>query len=90
MESCPDAVSTAESWMKEHDAGALHKVFNARLARAPEGFDGSIVIKVVEAQGLFWGSAKAAFDIYCKDDPKWGGISTKLDGIYARAKNPEQ
>ncbi|MCB9678766.1 MAG: hypothetical protein H6737_26925 [Alphaproteobacteria bacterium] len=89
-ESCPDAVSAAESWLKANDAAKLHKTFNDRLARAPEGFDGSIAIKVVEAQAAFWSSAKAAFDIYCKDDPKWPGFSTKLDGVYARAKNPEK
>ena len=90
MESCPDAITAANMWTGKYDAAELHKQFNARLSRAPEGFDGSIIIDVVEAQGAFWGSAKAAFDIYCEGNTKWGAASSKLDSIYSRAKNPEQ
>ncbi len=82
-DGCGAAVSTAESWMGEHDPDALMMVYEARLARAPEDVNVQPTKDLLKAQADFWVNAKAAFDIYCKDDPKWPGLSAKVDGVFS-------
>lgn len=84
-EGCPDAVKAGQGWMMKNDPDALHTTFKARLARAPEGFDSKPVTNVLAAHSTFWTSAKAAFDIYCKDDAGWTGLAPKLDDVYKKA-----
>lgn len=84
-EGCTDASKAGKMWFEKHDPSKLHSVFKARVDRAPADVNTSITMSVLNAQALFWESAKGAFEIYCKDDSTWMGLAPRFDDVYAKA-----
>jgi hypothetical protein len=87
-EGCDGAATAARQWLTDNDAQKLATQWDARLARAPEGFDAPGAIELLAQKNGVYQTLKPAIAIYCKDHAAWTAVSAEVDGVFAPLPAP--
>ena len=87
-EGCDGAATSAKKWLTDHDAAVLATQWDARLKRAPEGFDAKGATELLAQKNGVYQTLKPAIAIYCKDHAAWTAVSTDVDAVFAALPMP--
>ncbi len=82
-EGCRTLGFGAKGWLQKNDTTKLGAVWDARLKRAPEGFDRHGAEQMLRQKADVYRTAKPAVDVFCKDDQGWTAVAEKVDAVFA-------
>ena len=82
-EGCDPATSFVRAWLSDHNLARMNEIWEARLARAPEGFDAATAQELLDKRGGLYATMKPAIDIYCRDHAGWQSVREKVEAVYA-------
>ena len=80
---CETLAFGAKGWLQKNDLAVHQQVWDARLKRAPEGFDAHAAEQLLRQKADVYRTAKPAVDIYCKDHPGWKAVAEKVDAVFS-------
>jgi hypothetical protein len=89
-EGCEGAASFVRAWLSDNNLARMNEIWEARLARAPEGFDQAAAKVMLDNKGALYTKLKPAIDIYCRDHSGWQGVRETVDAVYAPWLTPAE
>lgn len=82
-QGCEGLASGVNAWFAKNDAAKLAAVWEARLARVPEGFDSKPTVQLLRQNADAFKLVRPAFDVFCADHAGWNGVAAKVDAVFA-------
>jgi hypothetical protein len=82
-EGCELAATSVKKWLADNDAATLAAEWEARLTRAPEGFDKPSVTELLAQKNGVYQTLKPAIAVYCKDHEGWTAVAGQVDAVFA-------
>ena len=82
-EGCDEVAAFAQTWLSGHDVPRMTEIWQARLQRAPEGFDKAAAEELLAKKGALYATLKPALDIYCREHAGWQGVRADVEAVYA-------
>lgn len=81
---CAAAASSSKAWLGANDAEALSTEWDARLSRAPEGFDTQGAKDLLGKKGEVYKPLRQALGVFCAENPAWKEVESEIDAVFAR------
>lgn len=79
---CETLAFGAKGWLQKNDVAVHQQVWEARMKRAPEGFDAHAAEQLLRQKADVYRTAKPAVEIFCKDNAGWTAVAAKVDAVF--------